>query len=185
MKDILKNIRSALYRTTSKIISCTKFTDDNAAALTESTQTSANGFRYILHRYSQSPLSRLHSSCLTEPSTVTPVKSSSYIHALCSWSQTPYRQYQQYSQIFTAPSITVALILPHSAIYRHGVKHLQGSTSNIKRYSQRPLLRLHKSCLTAPSTVNPVKSLYNSHSLHQGSTSNTDRYSHRHLSRLH
>ena len=124
---------------------------------------------------------------------------------LPSWSQTPSRQYQQYWQIFTAPSITVALIFPYSTIYRQsskiiiywpfivfmesntfkavpsilrdihralyhgcinlasqnhlpslqcnhllvamhcfqGVKHLKGSTSNIDRYSQRPLSRLH------------------------------------------
>merc|ERR1711928_265768 len=29
------------------------------------------------------------------------------------------RQYQQYSQIFAAPYIVAALILPHSAIYRY------------------------------------------------------------------
>ena len=49
--------------------------------------------------------------------------------------------------------MTVALILPHSAINRRGVKHFQGSTSNIHRYSQRPLSRLHLYGITAPSTV--------------------------------
>ena len=75
-----------------------------------------------IDRYSQRPLSRLHKSCLTAPSNVTPVKSSSNSHALCSWSQTPSRHYQQYSQIFAATSITVVLILPHSAIYRQSSK---------------------------------------------------------------
>ena len=45
----------------------------------------------------------------------------------------------------------------------HRVKHLQGSTSNIHKYSRRPLSWLHLSGYAAPSTVNPVKSLSNSH----------------------
>ena len=72
-----------------------------------------------IHRYLLRPLSGLHLSCLTEPSNVTPLKSSSNSYALCSWCQTPSGQYQQYSQIFAAPSIEVALNIFLSAIYRY------------------------------------------------------------------
>ena len=88
-----------------------------------------------IERYSQRPLSWLHLYGITAPSTVNPEKSSSNSHAFCSWSQTPSRQYQQYWEIFAVPSITVAFLWDYSAIYRHGVKHLQGSTSNIHKYS--------------------------------------------------
>ena len=80
------------------------------------------GLNSNIERYSQCPLSRLLECCLAAPSTVTPVKSLFNSHALCSWSQTFSRQYQQYSQTFAAPSNTVALILPHSAVYRHSSK---------------------------------------------------------------
>jgi len=106
LKDILKDIRSALYHTTRQIISCTRFTDDNAAALSESNQTSANGFRS-------------HPFCSAAPSIVTQMKLSSNELALDIWSHMSSMRCQQYSQIFPVPSITVALMLLHSAIYRH------------------------------------------------------------------
>ena len=106
LKDELKDIRSALYHTTRQIISCTKFTDDNAAALSESTQTSANGFRS-------------HPYCSAAPSIVTQMKLLSNELAFGIWNQISPRSYQKYSEIYPVPSIVVALILLHSTIYRH------------------------------------------------------------------
>ena len=106
LKDILKDIRSALYHTTRQIISCTRFTDDNAAALSESNQTSANGFRS-------------HPFCSAAPSIVTQMKLSSNELAFGIWNQISPRRYQIYSKIFPVPSIVVAMFLLDSAIYRH------------------------------------------------------------------
>ena len=72
-----------------------------------------------VHIYFQSPPSRLYPCSDGAPSTDDRLRSLSNGLALDIWSLMSSRQYQQYSQIFAAPSITVALILLHSAIFRH------------------------------------------------------------------
>merc|ERR1711946_27227 len=70
------------------------------------------------------------------------------------------RQYQQYSQIFAAPYIVAALILPRSAIYRTPGEFIAGHDITLSNWSQIPSRRLqqHLQMFAASSIIPPVNS---------------------------
>ena len=87
------------------------------------------------------------------------------MHALCSWSLTPSRQYQQCSMIFAAPSIEVAFNILLSAIYRYP-KEISGFLGSCIVKTSPEIFTfifraLHHGCEGAPSTDIRLRSLSN------------------------
>ena len=106
-----------------------------------------------IQRYSQRPLSWLHLHGIIAPSTIMESNTFKAVPAIFTNNHSAlYHGWINLALQRHLPSIQ----RNHLRIAMHfvlGVKHLQGSTSNIERYSQCPLSRLHFYGITAPSTV--------------------------------